>query len=109
MININIIRDKEGFVWEFTIEGHADAGEEGKDIVCAAVSAVAYTALGALGELAGIEQYIEEDGYMNCHIPLDIAGEEKYKAQIILDTMVIGFKQIEFAYKKFVSVMDEEV
>jgi len=36
-------------------QGHAGYGRSGKDIVCAAVSALAYTAAGALEELAGIK------------------------------------------------------
>lgn len=109
MINISIIRDKESFIWEFTIRGHAMYARSGKDIVCAAVSAVAYTALGGLQELCGIENYSDEDGYMKCSLPLDVTQEQKARAGIILDTMVIGLRQIELVYPKFVSVVDEEV
>ena len=109
MININIVRDKECFVQEFTVKGHADSVRSGRDIVCAAVSAITYTALGALDELTGIRHYTEEYGYIRCNMPLDVFGDNKYRAQIILDAMVIGFKQVELQYKKYVSVMDEEV
>ena len=40
MISINIVRDSQGFIWEFTVEGHAGFSEQGSDIVCAAVSAI---------------------------------------------------------------------
>lgn len=109
MITANIVRDKKGFIWEFTISGHADFRKHGKDIVCAAVSAVAYTAVGALEELVGIKSYSEEDGYMKCNIPVDIPETEKYQVRIILETMVIGLKQIRNSYRKFVTVLDEEV
>lgn len=109
MINICIKRDKEGFIREFTVKGHAGYSKRGKDIVCAAVSAIAYTAVGALNELAGVNNYIEEDGYMKCVLPAHMSDEGKYKARIILETMAIGFKQIECSYGKYVSVSDEEV
>ena len=109
MINISIVRDKSNFIWEFTVKGHAGFAEYGSDIVCAAVSAIAYTALGALDELAGIRNYTERSGCMECRIPLDISGDAKNTARIILDAMAIGFKQIEREYGKYVSVVDEEV
>ena len=109
MISIHIVRDSKGFIWEFSISGHAGFGEHGEDIVCSAVSAVAYTAIGALDHLAGVRNYSEKDGYMKCSIPLDVPQDRKFKAQVILDAMAIGLKQIEDSYKKYVSVVDEEV
>jgi uncharacterized protein YsxB (DUF464 family) len=109
MINISIVRDKTGFIWEFTVKGHAGFGEYGSDIVCAAVSAIAYTALGALDELTGIRNYTERDGYIKCSIPSDTPEDARSKARIILEAMTIGFKQIENEYGKYVSVMNEEV
>jgi uncharacterized protein YsxB (DUF464 family) len=109
MIDIHIVRDKEGFIWEFTVKGHAGYAEHGSDIVCAAVSAVAYTAVGALDDLVGIRNYSEKNGFMKCSIPLDVSRDKKETARIILKTMLIGFKQIRDAYKKYVSVLEEEV
>lgn len=111
MINISIVRDKDGFIWEFAVKGHAGADKYGKDVVCAAVSAIAYTALGALDELAGIKSFTEEDGYIKCTIPTDIPEERKSVVKIILETMAIGFKQIRYTplYKKYMSILDEEV
>jgi len=109
MISITILRDKEGLIQEFNVKGHAGYAKHGSDIVCAAVSAVAYSAVGALEELAGIKNYSENDGYMKCNVPSDISSQSKYNAQIILETMAIGFKQIEYSYKTYVSVLDKEV
>ncbi|NLD46342.1 MAG: ribosomal-processing cysteine protease Prp [Clostridiaceae bacterium] len=109
MIKISIIRNDEGFIREFTVKGHAGYAEEGSDIICSAVSVLAYTAAGALKEMAGIDGYTEKHGFMKCTVPADISGPEKEKAEIILETIVLGFKQIEHSYKKFVSVLDKEV
>lgn len=110
MIGIRIVRDKTGFIWQVAIEGHAGFAEEGRDIVCAAVSVTAYTAAGALVELAGIKDcYHEKQGYMLISLPQNITDEQKKTARIILETTAIGFKQIEYGYKEYVSVLDEEV
>lgn len=109
MIKISVVRDKQRFIWEFTVRGHARFAKSGSDIVCSAVSALAYTAAGALEELAGINSYIEKDGYMKCVIPSDIHEDKKVVVKIILDTIVLGFKQIEHSYRKYVSVLEEEV
>lgn len=109
MIRINILRDNDGFIWQFTIRGHSEFGQYGEDIVCAGVSAVAYTAVGALAELAGIKNYIEKEGYMKCKIPTDVEENLKPCIRIILETMVIGLKQIENEYRDYVVIEEEEV
>jgi uncharacterized protein len=109
-ININIIRDNSGFIRQFKVEGHAGYAEQGRDIICAAASVTAYTAVGALEDLAGIKNcYTENDGYFLCSIPAEITDSQKQVAGIILETTVIGFKQLELVYKKFISVVEEEV
>jgi len=109
MIRVKILRDKEGFIWSFTIKGHAGYKKSGEDIVCAGVSAVAYTAIGALHEMAGISDFVEKDGYMKCNIPNNINDDLKQTVRIILETMVIGLKQIENSYSKYVIVEEQEV
>ncbi len=108
MIKIFLKRDKEGFIKEFSIKGHAGYARRGKDIVCAGVSAIALTALGALEELAGICSFSEKRGNVKCSIPENISRDAKEKARIILDTMAIGFKMIEREYKDYVLVLDDK-
>lgn len=116
MVKVNVVRDNSGFIWEYTVKGHAESGEYGQDIVCASVSVIAYTGANALEELAGIKlentrYFTVKDGYMKCVIPSDIPEEKKNTVKIILDTIVVGFKQLEYtpSYKKYISILDEEV
>lgn len=110
MINVSIVKDSSGFIWQFSVEGHAGYAEEGWDIVCAAASVTAYTAAGALEDIAGIEvSYTESDGYFLYSVPADLTEQQKQTADIILKTMEIGFRQIELSYGKFISVVEEEV
>ncbi len=109
MIKVRIVRNQEGFIREFDITGHAGYAKSGSDIVCAAVSAIAYTAVGALEELAGIRGFSEEDGHMRCVMPEGVPGSKQEIARVILETMAIGLKQVQYSYKKYVTVLDEEV
>jgi uncharacterized protein len=109
MINIHIVRDKEGFIWEFSVSGHAEYSERGSDIVCAAVSVLTQTTVAALEELVGLKKYQKREGKLRCSIPIDILGEEKYKAGIILETMAIGLRQLKRSYRKYIAILDEEV
>jgi len=107
MIEVNVVRDNCGFIRQITIKGHAGFAEYGNDIVCSAVSAVAYTAVGALGDLAGISDiHKEKDGFMLISMPEGITGQQKQTAGIILETTVIGLKQIEMEYGRYVKVLD---
>lgn len=110
MVKISIVRDSSGFIWQMSLEGHAGHNRRGKDIVCAAVSVTAYTAVGALEELAGISGcFTDSDGFFFCSIPQDITEKQKQIVRIILDTTAVGFKQVELEYPKHVSVLEEEV
>jgi uncharacterized protein YsxB (DUF464 family) len=109
MIKIRILKDKDGFIWQLTVKGHSGFGQHGKDIVCAGVSAIAYTAIGALEELAGIKNYIEKEGYMECKIPKNIEDNKKTCIKIILDTVTVGLRQIENEYRDYVVIEEEEV
>ena len=49
----------------FTVTGHAGAGEQGEDIICAAVSSAAYMTVNTVTEILGVDADAEDsDGYM---------------------------------------------
>ena len=51
MIRIQFLTLPEGTLQGFRMEGHAEYGEEGTDIVCAAVSSAAYLTVNTLTEV----------------------------------------------------------
>jgi len=110
MIKVVVKRDLSGSIKSLNIKGHSGYAEEGQDIICSAVSATAYTAAGALQELAGLKNcYREKEGYMLITLSQEMEAQQKAIAEIILETSVIGFKQIELSYGKYVLVVEEEV
>lgn len=110
MIRIVVLRDRTGSIRGLKIDGHSGYDEAGKDIICSAVSVTAYTAAGSLEELAGLKGcYDESDGHMTIRLPGRMSEQQKSTTRIILEAAVIGFKQIELSYGKYVLVVEEEV
>jgi uncharacterized protein YsxB (DUF464 family) len=54
MIVVTVVLDESGLLKSCDIRGHAGAGKRGADIVCAAVSVLARTALAVLADRDGI-------------------------------------------------------
>lgn len=110
MIKVKVCRNAAGAINGFEVRGHAGCAVSGQDIVCSAASVTAYTAAGAIEELVGLKGfYKESDGYFICRLPenLEEESEAGFKARIILETALIGFRQIELAYGKFIKVLDK--
>lgn len=108
MIKIEVFR-KDGKILSFEVNGHAGYAARGKDIVCAAVSVLAQTAAGAMQEIAGLCDYSIRDGHLKCEIPSTLTENNRKKAEIIMETIIVGFIQIQMEYKKFVRIQVKEV
>lgn len=104
MINIRVVEDRLGTVREFEIRGHSGYATSGSDIVCAAVSALAYTAVGAIHEMCEKPLWEVKDGYMKCMIPDSIVNDSRGIVNTIMNTIMIGFRQIELSYSKYVRI-----
>jgi uncharacterized protein YsxB (DUF464 family) len=110
MTTAEIYRLKDGTGQGFFISGHAQQRRTGVyDLICAAISAVAFTAVGALVELCGVKEYEESDGNLKMLLPKSLTGEEMAKAQVILYTLEIGLKQIARQYPRHIRVVLKEV
>ncbi len=110
MIVAEFYRDSGGVVRGFKVQGHAGFDDPGKDIVCSAVSAIVYTALGGMDELAGFQSFEEKDGeFISCFFPDDLSDEQLFITGIIVKTMIIGLEQIEVDYGQYVRIRYKEV
>lgn len=109
MTKVKVFRN-DGNLRGFDIHGHAGAGNGGEyDMVCAAISAIAYTALGALDEMCGIHTYQEKDGHITMMLPNGLEEKVSEKASVILEAMEIGLKQIEAQYPRYIRTLCKEV
>ncbi len=110
MIIVKIRRDQNNNITKFSVEGHANADEYGKDIVCASISLLTQTTVLALYELLDIEIVYEiDDGWLYCELPLNLSDTLREKANLILNTMVLGIKGTTQMYTGFIELLDKEV
>lgn len=102
---IKISLSLSGQPLSFEIKGHSGYAEEGKDLVCAAVSAVSQTALLGLLKVCGLDvSYEVDDGYLKVVLPDEVSEEKRLKAEVILLTMREGLKDIADGYPRFVKL-----
>lgn len=115
MIDVRIIKDSKGFINQYTIEGHANYDEYGKDIVCAAISILGYTALRSLVDVCNLDEeeisYSVDDeiGYLNVKIGIDHNDLRIDSVQIVLKTFIIGIRSLVETYPKNITLNIEEV
>ncbi len=110
MIKAVIKRDEEGNIKEFEIDGHAGYASHGEDVVCAAVSALAQTALLGLHHHGNIICTFKIDkGYLYCKVPSEMNEEKRIVANAILETLLLGLKNIKEGYSSYIKLKEEEV
>ncbi len=101
MVTVIITRDEEGNICSCELHGHAGAGEAGYDIVCAAVSVLAYSTGIGLEKVARQEgEYKAEEGYGL----LRLTGEKTEQGQVLLRTMELALEDIADKYPDFVTI-----
>lgn len=90
----------------YEVRGHAGAAQKGSDIVCAAVSILAQTALKSLGEHLSREPawQIDGQGFLSCRLPQELSAEELQAARVVMQTLEIGLKMIEEEYPQYLKV-----
>ena len=99
MITVSFYHDPSGILCGFQMEGHADAGEYGYDIVCSAVSALAIGCVNSIETFtqAGFEEDAADDGgYLKVILKPETA--EDHDAQLLLKSMVLAVSQMAESY-----------
>ncbi len=81
----------------FRCTGHAGYAASGSDIVCASISVLVINTLNAIEKFANERMDVTtKNGMIECHFPNEIND----KTILLLDTMVLGLKDIEKNYGK---------
>ena len=108
MITINVKRNVNNEIVSFSLNGHAGYNVQGKDIVCAAVSAVTNMALIGLGEKLKLKLNFEKSdgGYLKVELPEDINSDDMIVAQFLLESLVTEYLDIESNYGKYILVKE---
>jgi hypothetical protein len=101
MIKIVLERNPDGFIRRFSAAGHSGYADQGSDIICAAISALAQTTIGSLQELASIDPARQlADGLIDFSLPDPAALDpvQRHTAEILMASLVIGCRQIQNSY-----------
>ncbi|WP_026690410.1 ribosomal-processing cysteine protease Prp [Alteribacter aurantiacus] len=107
MIRVSIERDENKHVSSFTMEGHADSGPHGHDLVCAAASALSFGTINAIAELCELELPVEmgsEGGFLSCRVPGDLGADTFEKVQLLLEGLVVSFRMLEEQYGEYIQI-----
>ena len=110
MIKAEFLRNNKDQIYSVTIEGHADSGPYGQDIVCASISTISIGTINNLNRLAGIDPKVEMDDENGGYIKIDL-DYSKYdenqtnKASLLMDNFYYVCKDVAESYSEFVSLV----
>jgi len=110
MVRISLYRDGSNHYIGFECNGHAGFDEIGTDIVCAGISALTQTTVIALERLVGLALYGDADektGYLRCF--WENRPETVEKSDLLIQTMMIGLKEIQNLFPEHLSLSETEV
>ena len=103
MIRVSFMVTLDQKITSFKMVGHADSGPMGQDIVCAAVSALAITAVNGLERVVKKEPTVTQDVSNGGHLEVTYI-DQGHDAQIILQTFLTGILDIQEQYGEFLEV-----
>ncbi len=108
MISVKIFKHEDQYTG-FVMDGHAKYGRFGKDIVCAAVSALVLTTVNS------VENFTEDSFSGDAspdggHISMEFEAPNSSDLQLLIKSMILGLSEIEKKYgSKYISLQFEEV
>ena len=109
MILVTIIKESN-YIKGFKVSGHAEYSENEDDIVCAAVSILAYTSLNSLKEVAHIS---EDDIIFNVNDDeglLEVCtNKNNDESEVIYRNFIVGINLLLEDYSKYITLKYEEV
>ena len=91
----------------FSVSGHSGYAEAGKDIVCAAISAVVTMAEATINEVCGAKAKVrvkEEDARVTLTLPASCDEEESVQA--VLAGMMLYLCSLRDDYPDFIDVLE---
>lgn len=107
MIEVHTCTTGKGEVVELWVSGHAGFADEGEDIVCAGVSALVETALIGLRKVARQKPLESERKKGHVWIRVEPGDPQAWeKAQAILQTTLLGLKDIQKDYPAFIRISE---
>ena len=105
MITAEVTR-KQGRYFSFSCSGHAEYDDPGKDIVCSAVSMLVINTANAIDKFTETRIEGSDEDHISWHFP----EKPDDKAELLMDAMLLGLKEIETKYgNDYLRLMIKEV
>ena len=99
MITVDVSINEDGKVTDVIMDGHANHGEYGHDIVCAGASAVLFGSVNAILGLTSEKPDIDYDDDGG-HFHIRSVDTNNEQAQLILQAMLVSLQTIEDEYNE---------
>lgn len=110
MINVKIKRNNQNQIVSYSVSGHAQTAPHGEDLVCAAVSVLAQTTILGFYQVLGQQPgYQISEGDLHLNVNDSLTKTQRREATVLLETMLVGLKNIQQQYPKIIAIDDEEV
>lgn len=97
MIHLDFFRDVNERYFAFEMEGHADYADYGEDIVCAALTALATSCIGAMTDLLELDvNYVAGPGLITLEV-LKLGTREpemEAKIDLLFKSFELGARQV---------------
>ncbi len=94
---------------EFSVKGHAGYATRGKDIICAAVSALVTNTVNCLEKFTDDTESVEEDESTG-YILVKLIEQPGDYSRLLIDSLALGLENIKKEYgKKYLQVNYKEV
>ena len=107
MITITVYKNADQQYEGFLSEGHAGYGDEGSDIICAAVSVLTVNAINSIEKFTTDKFAVRQDEGL---IELVMEGVISKETSLLLDSMVLGLMDIQKNYgNEYIKLIFEEV
>lgn len=108
MIQVRVVerfrRDTaQSAIVRLVIKGHAGSAEYGKDLVCAAVSALAVNFINSVEALCGVQLRAEIDSGL-----FDVWISEEHDVQLLAQSIVVGIRALAAEHHAFIQLKSEE-
>ena len=103
MINVDLLINKKDEIVGFEIKGHAEYDEYGKDLVCSAVTILAYSCVNSLDKYAEDVKFSDDDITMSVSI-----DKTTRDTKVIFDYFKTGIETLLGNYSSYVKLNYKE-
>ncbi|NCB91491.1 MAG: ribosomal-processing cysteine protease Prp [Clostridia bacterium] len=93
----------------FIVEDHSGYGEEGEDIVCAAISALVINTVNSIEAFTNDDFTVDTDEESAC-IHFKLESDPSPECHLLLNSLILGLQRMEDEqYTEFIDIIFEEV